>query len=144
MFRSIVVAVDSSSTRHCATRTAGEVARMTGAKVHIVHVAESAIAWDTVVRIEEDTEADEILEEALSNLRDMGVEATGEVFPANARQVPGVISRAADEAGADLIVLGPHHRGSVAAFFSPRVSDAVSHASRIAVLLAPEGGRDPS
>ncbi|MEU6657522.1 universal stress protein [Streptomyces sp. NPDC046821] len=116
------------------------MARLTGAKVHIVHVAESAIAWDTVVRIEEDDAAGEILGEALAMVRDMGVAATGEVFPVAPAQVPRAISRAAEDVGADLIVLGPHHRGSVAAFFSPRVSDAVSHTSRIAVLLAPEGG----
>ncbi|MFD4973251.1 universal stress protein [Streptomyces sp. NPDC058424] len=142
MFKSILVAVDPSPARHCAVRTAGELARLTGAEVHVVHVAASTIAWDTVVPLEEYPEADEILKDVLGGLREMGVAARGVTVDAMTRQIPSVISLAVKEAGADLVVLSPHHRGAVAAFFNPRVSDAVSHTSPVAVLLAPEAGPD--
>ncbi|MFF8883935.1 universal stress protein [Streptomyces flaveolus] len=138
MFRSILVAVDPSPTRHSAVRTAGEMARLTGAEVHVVHIAVTAIAWDTAVRVEEEPEAREILEEALAALREAGVKADGELMHAATEQVPGAIAQAARQYRADLLVLGPHHRGTLAAFFNPRVSDAVAHASRVAVLFAPE------
>ncbi|MGW0818532.1 universal stress protein [Streptomyces viridiviolaceus] len=138
MFRSILVAVDPSPARHSALRTAGEMARLTGAEVHVVHIAATAIAWDTVVRVEEEPEAREILEEALAVLREAGVKADGELMHAATEQIPGTIAQAARQYQADLLVLGPHHRGTLAAFFNPRVSDAVAHASRVAVLLAPE------
>ncbi|MBU3866922.1 universal stress protein [Streptomyces sp. 4503] len=142
MFRNIVVAVDQSRSRHSALRAAGEMARLTGAKVQVVHVAASAIAWNSVVRLEEDVEADETLKEALAALREMGIGADGETVRAMDRQVPHVIAQFTERVGADLLVLGPHHRGAVAAFFNPRVSDAAAHATRIAVLLAPEPGTD--
>ncbi|MGW0226318.1 universal stress protein [Streptomyces tendae] len=138
MYSSILVAVDPSPARYSAIRTAGVMARLTGAEVHVVHIAATAIAWDTVVRVEEEPEAREILEEALAALREAGVKADGELTHAATEQIPAAINQAASRFRADLLVLGPHHRGSVAALFNPRVSDAVAHASRVAVLLAPE------
>ncbi|WP_351236286.1 universal stress protein [Streptomyces sp. NPDC002133] len=79
------------------------------------------------------------LEEALGANRGLEAGAHGGTVHALAGQVPDVISQAAEEAGAELVVLSPHQFG---AFFSPRVSDAVSHASRTAVVLAPEPGPD--
>ncbi|MEU6009675.1 universal stress protein [Streptomyces sp. NPDC047453] len=140
MYRSIVVAVDPSPARHRALRAAGDLARLTGAEVHVVHVAATTVAWDTVVTLEADREAEAIVEEALGALRAMGVGAHGEAVRAMDREIAGVISRTAAAAEADLIVLGPHHRGAVAAFISPRVSDAVAHAGRVSVLLVPEAG----
>jgi nucleotide-binding universal stress UspA family protein len=138
MFHSILVAIDRSPARDSAVRMAGDMARLTGGKVHVVHVAASAIAWGSVVRVEEESEAQDILEEALATLREMGVGAGGELMDAVTEQIPSAISQVAEQYDADLLVLGPHHRGPLAAFFNPRVSDAVAHASPVAVLLAPD------
>jgi nucleotide-binding universal stress UspA family protein len=54
--------------------------------------------------------------------------------------VAGAVQHAAQRFDADLIVVSPHHRRHLAAWFSPSVSDAVAHQSRIAVLLAPDEG----
>ncbi|MGC0379741.1 universal stress protein [Streptomyces sp. SAI-229] len=138
MFQRILVAVDPSPTRHSAVRTAGELARLTGATVHVLHVVASAAAFDTVVRLEDDAEAEAVLGEALAALRAKGIGADGELVRAMVPEVAPVISAAAERFKADLVVISPHHRGALAALFNPRVSDAVAHASRIAVLLAPE------
>lgn len=139
MFHTILVAVDPSPARHSAIRVAGDMARLTGAKVHVVHVAASMAAWDVVVPLEEQSEAEDVLLEALVLLREAGVGAQGEVIHAMTPQVPSAIFQTARAHQADLLVLSPHHRGAAAAFFSPRVSDAVAHRSEVAVLLAPEG-----
>ncbi|MDF6046220.1 universal stress protein [Streptomyces sp. JH14] len=139
MFHTILVAVDPSPARHSAIRMAAEMARLTGAKVHVVHIAATMLAWDTVVPVEEQSEAEEVLREALATLREEGVGAQGEVINALTGRIPAAILQAAREQQADLLVLSPHHRGAVAAFFNPRVSDAVAHAGQLAVLLAPEG-----
>ncbi|MFF7209691.1 universal stress protein [Streptomyces sp. NPDC008238] len=140
MYQRILVAVDSNPSSRAALRTAGDMARLTGAAVHVVHVLASTVAFDTVMNLEEDSDAGAVVDEAVATLRGMGVEeADGEVVrDVTTQEVAAAISGAAEQFTADLLVLSPHHRGSVAAFFNPRVSDAVAHASRIAVLLVPE------
>ncbi|MFH7341200.1 universal stress protein [Streptomyces sp. KHY 26] len=137
MFQRILVAVDPSPARHSVIRLAGDMARLTGAKVSVLHVAPSSATLAAVVPLEDDTEAQAILDEALASLRDAGVEAEGTVAFALTTQIATTISSAAEEWQADLLILSPHHRGSLEALVNPRVSDSVAHRSRVAVLLAP-------
>lgn len=57
MYQRILVAVDSSPFAQPALRTAGDMARLTGAAVHVVHVLASAVAFDTVMNLEEDSDS---------------------------------------------------------------------------------------
>ncbi|MEU2420987.1 universal stress protein [Streptomyces sp. NPDC007851] len=139
MFQRILVAVDPSPARRSAVRLAGELARLTSAEVRVVHVITSAVSVSAVVALEDDTEAKAVLDEALAALREQGIKAEGTLLRGLTTQVAQVISETAEEFGADLIVLSPHHRGAVEALFDPRVSDAVAHRTGTAVLLAPEG-----
>ncbi|GGZ26040.1 universal stress protein [Streptomyces olivaceoviridis] len=141
MFERILVAIDPSAARKTALQMAGELARPANATVHVLHVVPSMVAGDTVVKLEEEAQGEAILEEALATLRDLGVEAEGQLAHSLTNQVPAAISAAVEDFKADLLVVSPHHRGAVAAFFNPRVSDAVAHAGGIAVLLAPEVSR---
>ncbi|MGI5441197.1 universal stress protein [Streptomyces shenzhenensis] len=138
MFQRILVAVDSSPARHAAVRLAGDMARLTGAKVKVLHVAASAATLAAVVPLEDDAEARGVLDEAVGALRDAGVEAEGTLAEGLTSQIAATIADTAEEFQADLLVLIPHHRGSLEALFNPRVSDAVAHTSRTAVLLVPE------
>lgn len=96
-----------------------------------------------VVPLEEDTEAEAVLDEAVTALRDNGIDAEGTVVIALTTRMADTISTAAGEYQADLLVLNSHQPRRLAALFNPRVSDAVVHRSRIAILLAPrEGERD--
>ncbi|MFF9018906.1 universal stress protein [Streptomyces eurythermus] len=92
-----------------------------------------------VVPLEDDEKAEAVLDEAVTGLRDAGVDAEGTVAYALTTRTATTISAAAEEWQADLIVLSPHHRGALEALVHPRVSDIVAHSSRTAVLLAPEG-----
>jgi nucleotide-binding universal stress UspA family protein len=134
----ILVAIDASDARLTALSLAGEMARLANARVHLVHVATSMVSAGTVLNLEEDDEGKAVLEESLTRLRELGVEAEGHLVRGLTHEVPAVISAAAEDFKADLIVVSPHHRSAFAAFFNPRVSDAVAHASRTAVLLTPE------
>ncbi|CAL9330666.1 hypothetical protein SUDANB145_00059 [Streptomyces sp. enrichment culture] len=140
MFQRILVAVDSGPGRHSALRLAGDMARLTGATVRVLHVATATATLAAVVSLEDDTEAKAVLDEAVTGLRDTGVDAEGAVAHALTTQVATTISAAAEEWQADLLVLSPHHRGALEALVHPRVSDIVAHSSRTAVLLAPEDG----
>jgi nucleotide-binding universal stress UspA family protein len=139
MFQRILVAVDPSPARYSAVRLAGELAELSGAEVRVLHVVASAASLATVVPLEDDTEAKAVLDEAVEILRDKGAKTEGVLVRGLTAQIAPAISESAQEFAADLIVLSPHHRGHVEAFFNPRVSDAVAHTSRTAILLAPEG-----
>ncbi|MFF9162269.1 universal stress protein [Streptomyces longwoodensis] len=138
MFQRILLAVDSGPANRSVVRLAGDLARLTGARARVVHVAASSATLAAVVSLEDDAEAKLVLDEAVTALRDAGVEADGVVARALTTQIAAAVSAAAEEWDADLIVLSPHHRGALEALISPRVSDAVAHSTRAAVLLAPE------
>lgn len=138
MFHTILVAIDPTPARHSAIGMAGDMAHLTGAAVQVLHVVPSTAAWDAVVPLEEESEAKSILRETLSLLREAGIAAQGELVHAMVGAIPATIFQAARQHQADLLVLSPHHRSAAAAFFHPRVSDAVAHHSEVAVLLAPE------
>ena len=138
MFQRILVAVDPSPARHSAVRLTGELARPAGAEVRVLHVAASAVNLAAVVPLENDAQAQAVLDESVAALRDQGIKAEGTLVSALTTQIAATISETAEEFGADLIVLSPHHRGALEALFNPRVSDAVAHASRTAILLAPQ------
>ncbi|MGW1208363.1 universal stress protein [Streptomyces sp. NPDC002499] len=138
MFKRILVAVDPSPARQSALRLAGELAQSADAEVRVLHVVASAANLAAVVPLEDDSEAKAILDEAVATLRDKGIKAEPALARGLTTQVAAAISEAADEFDADLIVLTPHHRGSIEALFDPRVSDAVAHSSHAAILLAPE------
>ncbi|MFG2789617.1 universal stress protein [Streptomyces sp. NPDC048419] len=142
MFQRILVAVDPSPARHSAVRLAGEMAQLTNAEVRVVHVIASAASVAAIVPLEDDSEAKAVLEDALAALRDKGVKAEGTLARGLTTQVATAISDTAEEFGADLVVLSPHHRGAVEALFQPRVSDAVAHRTGAAVLLAPENSEE--
>ncbi|MGW7547312.1 universal stress protein [Streptomyces sp. NPDC054770] len=138
VFQRILVAVDPGPARGSAVRLAGELAQLTNAEVRVVHVIATAASIAAVVPLEEDAEAKAVLDEALTVLRDQGVKAEGTLVRGLTTQVASAIAETAEEFGADLIVLSPHHRSSVEALFDPRVSDAVAHRTNTAILLAPE------
>ncbi|MGW3459384.1 universal stress protein [Streptomyces olivaceoviridis] len=133
----MLVAIDPASARKSAVGRAGGIARLTGAQVHVLHVVTTAVAGDTVVVTEDDAAARGVLDEALSALLGMGVEAGGELVHGLVPQVAEAVSEAAARFKADLLVVSPHQRGALAALFTPRTSDAIAHTGRIPVLLAP-------
>ncbi|MFK4148882.1 universal stress protein [Streptomyces sp. NPDC004065] len=136
MFHRILVAVDGSPAARGAVRTTAELASMTGAKVRVLHIDPSEVVYDTVVGLEDDSTAHQVLDSAVALLRGAGVETDGELLDGLVPDVAAAVHRAAEDFDADLVVVSPHHRGRLAAWLSPSVSDAVAHSSRVAVLLA--------
>ncbi|MEU2742050.1 universal stress protein [Streptomyces sp. NPDC007095] len=137
MFHRILVAVDGTPAVQSALRTTAELALLTGAKVRVLHIDPSEVVYDTVVGLEDDSAAHRVLDSAVATLRQAGIQADGELLDGLVSDVAAAVQEAAEGFDADLIVLSPHHRTRLAAWFSPSVSDAIAHKSRIAVLLAP-------
>jgi nucleotide-binding universal stress UspA family protein len=139
MFQRILMAVDGSPAGRGAVETTAELASLTGATVRVLHIDTSDVVYDTVVPLEDDPAAHRTVQNAVSALRQAGVETDGELLDGLVSDVAPAVEDAARRFGADLIVISPHHRGRLATWFAPSVSDAVVRTSEIAVLLAPGG-----
>ncbi|MGW0086867.1 universal stress protein [Streptomyces sp. NPDC003393] len=140
MFHRILVAVDGTSSPSGAVRVTAELAAATGAKVRVLHIDPSEVVYDTVVDLEDDAAAHQVLDSAVATLRQAGVQADGELLDGLTSDVAHAVNEAAEAFGADLIVVSPHHRSRLAAWFAPSVSEAIAHTSRIAVLLTAAEG----
>jgi nucleotide-binding universal stress UspA family protein len=140
MFHRILVAVDGTPATQSTVRTTVELALLTGAKVRVLHIDPSEVVYDTLVGLEDDAAAHRVVDSTVATLRQAGVQADGELLDGLVSDVAAAVQEAAEDFDADLIVVSPHHRSRLAAWFSPSVSDAIAHKSRIAVLLAPGEG----
>jgi nucleotide-binding universal stress UspA family protein len=106
MFGKILVAVDGSS-QSSKTVTAGiEIARRFGAGVTVLHVREHGRYEGSDVDLGPPTEAQTLVDDVVGRFRDVGVEASGEVRRVTPGSTPKEIVEAANEAGANLIVIG--------------------------------------
>ena len=143
MFQGIVVGTDGSETAREAVRQATELARLTGAEVHVVsayepvgsarlreerqHVPED-MQWTVSPR--EDVEA--TLRDVARDLHEIGVKATTyarQGDPADA------ILDIAEEEGADLIVAGNKGMTGARRFLLGSVPNKVSHHAPCSVLI---------
>ena len=137
MFTRIVIAVHDTAADAAALRVTAELARTNAAAVRVVHVDTSEVVGIAVIELEDDGAARGVLGEALSILADEGILAEGQLLDALVDDVPAVIAQSAEQFGADLVVLAPRHRGAVAAWLAPRVTDAVAHLLKRPILLVP-------
>jgi nucleotide-binding universal stress UspA family protein len=140
MFHHILVAIDSSNASKTALEMTVELAKAVGATVRVLHIDTSEVVYDTVVELEDAPVARQILEGAVATVRQAGVTADGELVDTMVSDIADAVRDAADRFGAGLIVISPHHRSRLSAWFSPRVSDAIAHKTNTAVLLAPWAG----
>jgi nucleotide-binding universal stress UspA family protein len=137
MYNRILLAVDTTlSDDNAEMQRTEQLAKMTGAVVHLLHVARGHIVpWDisggssrTVLSAEDDAENPDLrqVQRAVDHLSAAGIEAHGELVSATEHDVAEVILQRAKELGVDLIVLGhQHHRGSGG--FRSSVAERVIH-----------------
>ena len=143
MFHVIVVGTDDSDTAAEAVRQAAELAKVHGARLHIVTAYQPVLTATTEAARRELPEelqwmvspgerADALLRNTVARLRDTGIEIephsrTGD--PANA------IIDVAEEQGADLIVVGNKGMSGVARFLLGSVPSKVAHHAPCDVLI---------
>jgi nucleotide-binding universal stress UspA family protein len=144
VFENIVVGLDGSERGDDAAAVAGIVARTTGAKVTLLHVIDQAFP-DHVSGPERYTWSAE-------EQREGGFDRAQELLrvPSVTREVLLAPSAAAglhwvarDEL-ADLVVVGPSHRGPVGRVLVGAVGERLLHGSPCAVAVAPRGCHERS
>jgi ACDE family multidrug resistance protein len=104
----VVVAVDASPSAIAVTAAAAKLAAERGAPVEVLHVHETDVVSDDAADLESREMAAAVLERRLTQLRDAGVTAGGEVLHAvgdHADAADALLDRA-DAVGADTLVVG--------------------------------------
>jgi nucleotide-binding universal stress UspA family protein len=140
--QSIVVGTDGSETAMRAVQHAADLARATGARVHLVsaykpltgvHVAAGAgMAEITALDIEPTVKVNSILDQAAAVFRMNGVEV--ETHACKGDPAAALLD-VADAQGATMIVVGNKGMDSAKRYFLGNVPDKVSHHAPCSVLI---------
>jgi len=144
IFEKILLATEGSQDAELAATTAVNLAKITGSELHVVTVAPGYPSFD--VRVPEVVEelqrqAQNVLDEQLEKIEQAGekvaqthLRMAGE-HPGVERHLPDEIVEAAEEVGADLIVMGSRGRGGVRRALIGRVSSSVVPHAHCPVML---------
>ena len=146
MYENIVVGTDGSGTAGIAVQRAIQLAKLTGATLHIVHayqqlsmpdVALSAAAGGPTVDVYGvnagiGAESDRICDESLAAAERAGVKAESRKRPGDPAEA---LIEVAEEVGADLIVVGNRGMSSVKRFMLGSVPNKVSHHCPCSLLI---------
>jgi nucleotide-binding universal stress UspA family protein len=139
-FKQILIAVDFSDVSAAALKTGLDLAGKLGAEVRVVHavpVVATGVPLEGGAVYIEDLHAELVAEskEKLSQFL-AGQGATDKVADASVRsgEPPVEITRAAQEAGVDLIVMGTHGRTGLRHLLMGSVAESVLRETKIPVL----------
>lgn len=144
MYQKILVPVDGSPTSDRGLDEALRLAKLTGARVRLVHVIDelslmigmesfAALSADTVRLLREGGQ--EILAQARARADAAGVEAETVLVDSFTAGVSDEILRQCDEFGADVIVLGTHGRRGVRRLFMGSDAEQIVRLATRPVLL---------
>jgi nucleotide-binding universal stress UspA family protein len=86
--------------------------------------------------LERNDEAQALVDRAVARLKTQGVTVTGRVLHAKTRDVARAIIEAADDGGADMIIVGRRGLSSFTAMIVGSVSNKLIHVARVPVLVA--------
>lgn len=147
-YRHVLVATGGAPHSQIAVQRAIEVAKHYGATLHVVTVIphgrsalmNAAVAFPGAEPFEaqamqgENLQREQVLKTAADEIRATGLTVVEHLIAA--LKPADAILQAAQESGADLIVMGRRHKSAWTAALAGSVSDMVSHASPVDVLIA--------
>jgi nucleotide-binding universal stress UspA family protein len=151
MYQKILVPVDGSTTSERGLDEAIALARLTGARLHLIHIVDEqslAIAASEGMTFTSDLLAllreggQQILTEACNRVRRQGLAVDEELHDGLAGRVCDQVIDAVRQTGSDLIVLGTHGRRGVKRMVLGSDAENILRLSPVPVLLvrAPEAG----
>ncbi len=139
MYSSIVVGTDGSDRAEIAFRDALSLARLSGAKLHVVYVVHSAVpagfsnSYQSQIALDSARdEAERVREKVLAEAESEGVSA--EVHNPGGDPANGILD-VAEAVAADLIVVGNRGMTGAKRFVLGSVPNAVAHHSPCSVLI---------
>jgi nucleotide-binding universal stress UspA family protein len=140
--RSIVVGTDGSPNAEAAVRRGIEVARSSGARVHLVTAYPDVPSFREAIRSSAKAEPIDLREVAETVLGRVGGEIEREGLEVETHAQEGdpahVILQVAEEQGADLIVVGARELSGLKRFLMGSVSNKVSQHATTSVMVVRE------
>jgi nucleotide-binding universal stress UspA family protein len=137
MFETIVWATDGSELADHALAQVRELAEVHGSRIVTVH-ANQVLAGRAggAPGLADEPDIRQRIKEQVKELRDAGFDASLEIRSGH-EHVARLVRRAADDVDADLIVVGTHGHGGIAAAVMGSVARALCHTSSCPVLVVP-------
>lgn len=136
----ILVPLDGSNLSRLALKPAFELARASGAEVHLFSVVPPAVGqFDPELRID-DSGRLKMRERLLKEPADAGIDTSGLSVYAHVMEgfVGDAITDESEKLGIDLIVMASHGFGGWRRFTLGSVTDKVLHATKIPMLIIPQ------
>ncbi len=143
MSKNILLAVDTAAhdpARHvvAAADMTRDLARDSGDHVIVLHVHEFAVGRFGRIRIDcADEEGEGVVEKIVSDLREAGISADGEIIETNTGHVAAAILAAAKRHDARLVVLGSSSRTDLPRMPLGSVAARLLHTATRPVLIVP-------
>lgn len=152
MYDRILSAIDSTPHAHTVIAHTQYLARLTQARVHILHVysmrtvhaglpviaaAAAGVNMAGVPPAELTHGAHEWVDQAVDRLLTAGVIAAGEVLDAHEDRAAQLIVQRAQDLAIQLVVVGAQYRRRLLASLRPTVAERVCHEPRCPILIVP-------
>jgi len=137
MFERILVATDSSEPSERAVEFAAGLAKDHGSEIIVLHAVPRIVSRSGTSDLEEPDAARELVDEAVRDLKDRGLNARGEVVRVLEGHMPRGIVESAASADADVIVMGTRGRSDFGGLFLGSVTHRVLHLSEKPVIVVP-------
>jgi nucleotide-binding universal stress UspA family protein len=136
MFETILLALDDSDHAKDALEATKSLAKLSGGQVRVLHVREFGFAGRAgQVDLEDKTEAHQLVDQAVADLKASGVEATGTVRGSLHGHAAGEILDEATSAGATTIVMGSRGRSELTGLVLGSTTHKVLHLGSFPVLV---------
>jgi len=135
MFQRILLALDSGDSGPVATSFTVALAKQSGACVHVVHVNRTVLGAEGF-SAESSAQAADIVADALREMHDAGIGASGVTYRTTAFDLPAAICDLADQCRADAIVVGSRRR-RFGSFLRRSVRESIARRTSLPILTAP-------
>jgi nucleotide-binding universal stress UspA family protein len=139
MFKTILLATDGSDSAGKAESQAIEIAKQAGAKLVLVHVHERILGKGGGNLQADAPEVEQRVKDRAEEISKDGVETTVEFRDVMLGGPAHPIAQLADEAQADLIVIGSRGLSSVSGVLLGSVAQRLLHLAKCPVLVVPPG-----
>ncbi len=135
MFEKVLLAIDGSEESKRAVETTSELATTMGSEVLVYHVMEREVNQGGIFDMEPQEVATQLVDEAVGNLTDAGVNASGEVNRGIYGRAAKEILDKAEAFDADLIVMGSRGLTDLTSVLVGSVTHKVLHLTQRPVLV---------
>lgn len=140
----ILVSLDGSDLARLALKPAFDIARQSGAEVHLFTVVPPSVGqFDPELRLDR-AGSDKLRERLLQEPVDVGIDTSGITVKSHVMEgfVAEAITEEAQKLGVDLIVMASHGFGGWRRFSLGSVTDKVMHATSIPMFVIPHYSAD--